>query len=138
MDVETATIDNNPEEKSDEELPITKVSLRKLPILTVAFSLAFISIALLLIHYTDSTVPWWDSFITALSIIGMWMLARKYIEQWLIWIVVDAISAALYLYKGLEFTAGLYAIYTIIAIFGYFKWKKLMIKSRPNQKALNN
>lgn len=138
MDVETVTIDNNPEEKSDEELPITKVSLRKLPILTVAFSLAFISIALLLIHYTDSTVPWWDSFITALSIIGMWMLARKYIEQWLIWIVVDAISAALYLYKGLEFTAGLYAIYTIIAIFGYFKWKKLMIKSRPNQKALNN
>ena len=138
MDVETTTIDNNPEEKSDEDLPITKVSLRKLPILTVVFSLAFIAIALLLIHYTDSTVPWWDSFITALSIIGMWMLARKYIEQWLIWIVVDAISAALYLYKGLEFTAGLYAIYTIIAIFGYFKWKKLMIKSRPNQKALNN
>ncbi len=134
MDVETTTIDNNPEEKSDEDLPITKVSLRKLPILTVVFSLAFIAIALLLIHYTDSTVPWWDSFITALSIIGMWMLARKYIEQWLIWIVVDAISAALYLYKGLEFTAGLYAIYTIIAIFGYFKWKKLMIKSVPNQK----
>lgn len=134
MDVETITINNNPEEKSDEELPITKVSLRKLPILTVVFSLAFIAIALLLIQYTDSTVPWWDSFITALSIIGMWMLARKYIEQWLIWIVVDAISAALYLYKGLEFTAGLYAIYTIIAIFGYFKWKKLMIKSVPNQK----
>ena len=134
MDVETTTIDNNPEEKSDEDLPITKVSLRKLPILTVVFSLAFIAIALLLIQYTDSTVPWWDSFITALSIIGMWMLARKYIEQWLIWIVVDAISAALYLYKGLEFTAGLYAIYTIIAIFGYFKWKKLMIKSVPNQK----
>jgi nicotinamide mononucleotide transporter PnuC len=136
--VEKTTVDNTSEDKSDEELPITKVSLRKLPILTVVFSLAFIAIALLLIQYTDSTVPWWDSFITALSIIGMWMLARKYIEQWLIWIVVDAISAALYLYKGLEFTAGLYAIYTIIAIFGYFKWKKLMIKSVPNQKALNN
>ncbi len=126
IDADKATIDNDSEAKASEELPITKVALRKLPVLTIVFGLTFIAIALLLIHYTDSTVPWWDSFITALSIIGMWMLARKYIEQWLVWIVVDAISAALYLYKNLEFTAGLYALYAIIAIFGYFKWKRLM------------
>ena len=70
--------------------------------------------------------PLLDSFTTALSIIGMWMLARKYVEQWWAWIGVDAVSAGLYVYKGLDFTAALYALYTIIAIFGYFKWKKMM------------
>lgn len=65
---------------------------------------------------------------TALSIVGMWMLARKYVEQWWAWIGVDAVSTGLYIYKGLDFTAALYGLYTIIAIFGYFKWKKLMKK----------
>ena len=79
-------------------------------------------------NFTDSNVPWLDSFTTALSIAGMWMLARKYVEQWWAWIAVDAVSAGLYIYKGLDFTAGLYALYTIIAIFGYFKWRKMMNK----------
>ena len=57
----------------------------------------------------------------------MWMMARKYIEQWWIWIIVDIASAALYVYKDLDFTAALYALYAIIAYFGYKKWKKLMI-----------
>ena len=85
-------------------------------------------IAWLLINFTDSNVPWLDSFTTALSIVGMWMLARKYVEQWWAWIGVDAVSTGLYIYKGLDFTAALYGLYTIIAIFGYFKWKKLMKK----------
>ena len=93
---------------------------------TAAFFVALLLIAYVLINYTDSTVPWSDSFTTALSIVGMWMLARKYIEQWWVWCVVDVASGALYVYKGLYFTAGLYLLYSIIAIFGYFKWKKMM------------
>ena len=85
-----------------------------------------IVITWLLVNYTDSTVPIADSFTTALSIVGMWMLARKYIEQWWVWCVVDVTSSALYVYKGLYFTAILYALYAIIAIFGYLKWKTLM------------
>jgi len=83
-------------------------------------------IAFILIQYTDSTVPWLDSLTTALSIVAMWMLARKYVEQWLVWIVVDAVSAGLYIYKELYFTAGLYALYTVIAYFGYKEWIRLM------------
>ena len=75
---------------------------------------------------SDSTVPWADSFTTALSIVGMWMLARKYIEQWWVWCIVDVASSALYVYKELYFTAALYAVYAIISIFGYYKWKKMM------------
>ena len=93
---------------------------------SVAFVAALLLIAYVLINYTDSTVPWSDSFTTALSIVGMWMLARKYSEQWWVWCVVDVACSALYIYKGLHFTAILYAVYAIIAIFGYFKWKKLM------------
>ena len=71
-------------------------------------------------------VPWLDSFTTALSIVGMWMLARKYIEQWFAWILVDIVCCGLYIYKDLYFTSALYGLYSIIAIFGYFKWKKIM------------
>ena len=110
------------------ELPITHMPARyRLP-LTAVFIAALLGIAWILINFTDSNVPWLDSFTTALSIAGMWMLARKYVEQWWAWIAVDAVSAGLYIYKGLDFTAGLYALYTIIAIFGYFKWRKMMNK----------
>lgn len=107
-------------------LPIVHTPRRwYLPLLLV-FITAFIGIARILIDYTDSNVPWLDSFTTALSIVGMWMLARKYIEQWFAWIAVDVVCCGLYIYKDLYFTSALYGLYSIIAIFGYLKWKKLM------------
>lgn len=110
-----------------QELPITRMPPHYLFPLIAVFVIAFVGIAWILIAFTDSNVPWLDSFTTALSIIGMWMLARKYVEQWWAWIAVDAVSAGLYIYKGLDFTAALYALYTIIAIFGYFKWKRMIV-----------
>ncbi|MDE5835967.1 MAG: nicotinamide riboside transporter PnuC [Paramuribaculum sp.] len=86
----------------------------------------FIVIGYILSRYTDSTVPWADAFTTALSIVAMWMLARKYLEQWLVWIAADVACAVLYAYKGLWFTGGLYLAYTVIAVFGFRKWKVLM------------
>lgn len=75
---------------------------------------------------TNSTVPLADSFTTALSIVGIWALARKYLEQWLIWIVVDVVTCGLYFYKDIPFKASLYGLYVIIAILGYRKWKQMM------------
>lgn len=86
----------------------------------------WLGIYLLLHNFTNSTVPVMDSLTTALSIVGTWMLARKYIEQWLAWILVDAICVGLYIYKDIPFYAVLYAIYTVVALFGYRKWGKLM------------
>lgn len=108
------------------ELPITHMPLRFYLPVTVVCLIAFLGIAWILISYTDSNVPWLDSFTTALSIIGMWMLARKFVEQWFAWIVVDIVCCGLYIYKELYFTSGLYGLYSIIAIFGYFKWKQMM------------
>lgn len=76
-------------------------------------------------RFTDSTVPWADGFTTALSITAMWMLARKFTGQWLVWLVADLACAWLYYYKGLYFTCGLYAVYAVVAALGYRKWRKL-------------
>lgn len=97
--------------------------------LAVVFAVLWVVIAQILIRFTNSTVPWLDAFTTSLSIVGMWMLARKWIEQWWAWLLVDAVSAGLYVYKGIYFYAALYAIYTVVVFFGYRKWKSLMSPS---------
>lgn len=107
-------------------LPITHFPLKFMPYVSLIFGSCFLLIAWILIRFTDSNVPCMDSFTTALSIIGMWMLAKKYVEQWAVWIAVDIVSAGLYVYKDLYFTAALYALYAIIAVFGYKKWLEMM------------
>jgi nicotinamide mononucleotide transporter len=109
---------------SGEKVPV-RVTPRKLLIL-LAFITLFLYLLLLfiLIKMTDSDVPYMDSLTTALSITATWMLARKYIEHWLIWIFIDLVSSGLYIYKNLWPTVVLFGIYTVMAIFGYLKWKK--------------
>lgn len=80
----------------------------------------------LLLTFTDSNVPLADSFTTALSLLGIWALAHRYLEQWFIWIAVDVVTCALYAYKELPFKSSLYALYVIIAVFGYFRWRRQM------------
>ena len=112
--------------KSGKGMPITHITPVKLAYSIVVFAALYGLIAFWLITCTDSNVPWLDAFTTALSIVAMWMLARKYVEQWLAWILVDAVSCGLYIYKGIPWSAARYAIYTAIAVFGYFKWLRLM------------
>ena len=81
----------------------------------------------LLVTFTNSNVPLADSFTTALSIVGIWALAHKYLEQWFIWIAVDVVTCVLYFFKDIPFKAGLYALYVVIAVLGYRKWRKLMV-----------
>ena len=90
-------------------------------------AVVWLIIYLILINFTNSNVPIADSFTTALSIIGIWALAHKYLEQWFIWIAVDVVTCGLYFYKDIPFKASLYALYVIIAIFGYLKWKKMIL-----------
>ncbi len=110
----------------DSDLPISHTPRRYvLPLILIGTAL-FAVIAFVLIRFTDSPVPYGDSFTTALSILGMWMLAHKYLEQWGVWFFVNCISAGLYVWKGLYPTAILFAIYSVISVFGYFKWKRMM------------
>lgn len=94
-----------------------------LPLSLVAAGL-WLFIYVLLKVFTDSTVPLGDAFTTSLSIVAMWMLSRKYVEQWILWIVVDIVCVALYIWKGLYPTAVLYSVYVVVATLGYFRWRK--------------
>ena len=93
---------------------------------TLLIAVVWAIIYWLLVTFTNSNVPLADSFTTALSIVGIWALAHKYLEQWFIWIAVDVVTCVLYYYKDIPFKASLYALYVAIAIAGYFKWRRLM------------
>lgn len=112
------------------EPPIRRTPPRLIFPLTSIGILLFAAIAFLLSHYTDSPVSMADSLITALSIIGMWMLAHKHLEQWWVWIAVNILSCGIYFWRGLYPTSILYAIYSVISVMGYFKWRGLMQAQR--------
>lgn len=78
-------------------------------------------------EYTPNTLPYADAFTTAFSLVGTYMLARKYIENWLLWMVVNIACIIIYYIKGLDITSGLYVIYLILAFVGYFNWRKSLI-----------
>ena len=101
----------------------------------ITLILLFILLSWSLISFTNSTVPYWDAFTTALSIVGSWMLARKDVEQWIVWFIVDAACTGLYFYKGIYFYAVLYAVYTVIALLGYRKWLRMMASSNSGDSA---
>jgi len=113
------------DKSSAAEMPITHFPRRRILPATAVFLVAWIAIFGILKRFTNSNVPITDSFVNALSIIGLWALARKYAEQWLVWIVVDVVCCALYAYKGIPFKAALYGAYAVIAVFGYAKWRAL-------------
>ena len=108
----------------DKKVPVkTTTKVLWLKIFAITF-LIFLIILYILKNYTDSTVPVMDSLTTAFSITATWMLARKYIEHWIIWIFVDFVSAGLYIYKNLWPTVILYIVFTVMAFLGFIEWKK--------------
>ena len=108
------------------EMPITHTPKGKILPLTLIGLAIWAVLWLLLSRLTDSPVPMGDSFTTALSVVAMYLLAKKHIEHWWLWVVVNLVSTVLYAWKGLYPTTGLFAFYTIIAAMGYFNWRKEM------------
>ncbi len=107
-----------------DKIPVKRTSKKlwlKIGIITI---IVYAVILFVLLNFTDSSVPFMDSLTTALSITATWMLARKYIEHWLIWIFVDLFSSGLYMYKSLWPTVILFLVYSLMAILGYREWRK--------------
>ena len=77
-------------------------------------------------NHTDADLAYWDSSITTMSFAAMWMTARKYIDNWVVWFAVDVIATGVYLFKGIEFYAILYGVYLIMAIMGWQAWQRSM------------
>jgi nicotinamide mononucleotide transporter len=117
------------EDKS--EIPISRVSKKEIYYGIIIF---FITIAFVVIVYkyfnkfTDWT-NYLDTFSTGIFFVGMWLMAKRKIENWILWIIGDIISVPLYFHKGYTFTSIQYAIFTLIAIYGYLQWKKYLTKT---------
>lgn len=75
-------------------------------------------------RWTPAALPYWDSAITALSLVAQWMLAKKLLENWWFWIAVDVLAVGVFLAKGLYPTVGLYAVFLCMATGGFFQWRK--------------
>ena len=97
--------------------------------MSIVFVILYAVMWLVLTRLTDSPVPVRDSFITSLSIIATWMLARKIYEHWFLWIVVNSTAAVLFLTRGLYPTVILYIVYGIMSFAGLIEWKKSINKS---------
>ncbi len=116
------------------KMPVTRTKLKLVLKLIGVFVLVYFLIAAVLlklpvlIDIPRSSLPFWDAFTTSASIVATWMLARKKIEHWLLWVVVDTVSAGMYVYKGLYITALLFVVYTVVAVVGYLEWMKQMQK----------
>jgi nicotinamide mononucleotide transporter len=107
-------------------LHVTRLSPRGIALTLVACALAWPAVALFLRRFTDTDVPWWDGFATGLSLVGQFLLGRKFIENWLIWLAVNVVSVGLFIHKGLWLTVGLYAVFAVLSVAGYIAWRQRM------------
>lgn len=104
-------------------LRVARLSRRGLALTIFAAAVLWPATALLLQRVTDTDVPWWDAFPTAGSIVGQFLLARKYIENWIAWLAVNTVAVTLFAYKGLWLTVGLYGVFIILSLVGWRAWK---------------
>lgn len=114
------------------KLQIKTVSKHFLVKLILITSAIYVMIFGILKNFTDSDIPAFDALTTSLSITATWMLARKYHENWLIWIFVNAVSIGIYSLKALWPTTLLFTVYMVMAIVGYRNWGKEKIKASAN------
>ena len=112
--------------KETGKLPVTVLNFKLWVLSLIAIAVLFLFIVFILKKFTDSELPYWDSFTTSASIVATWMLAKKKIDNWLLWIVVDSVSAGLYWHKELYVTFVLFIVYTTMAVVGYIQWRKTM------------
>ena len=118
--------------KSDDkpELPITSVTSKELYYGVLLFILTVVFV-LFVYNYFDKFTHWTayvDTFTTGIFFVGMWLMAKRKLENWVLWIIGDLVSIPLYFYRGYTFTSIQYAIFTIIAVYGYIEWKKNLNK----------
>jgi len=109
-------------------LAVRYLSTRQRALAIGAIALLWPATGLLLRHGTDTDVPWWDAFPTAGSVVATVLLARKHVENWIAWIVVNAVAIGLFAYKALWLTVGLYALFLLLALAGWRAWHRLAME----------
>jgi len=105
-------------------LHVARLTRRGLALTVAVCALLWPTTGLFLKSYTDTDVPWWDAFPTAVSLVGQFLLGRKYIENWVVWIAVNLVSVGLFAYKALWLTVGLYGVFIVLSVIGWRAWQR--------------
>ena len=84
-----------------------------------------------LARFTDAALPYIDSATTSTSLVAQWMMTRKILENWVVWVAVDVVYIAMFIFKRLYLTAGLYAVFLVLAVMGYVQWKRSLAERSP-------
>jgi nicotinamide mononucleotide transporter len=113
------------------ELTVSRASRRLLGILVVLNVATWVTLSFTLDRYTDAVLPWLDSLLTTTSLVAQWMMTRKILENWLVWIAVDIVYVPMFIARGLYPTALLYGIFLVLALMGYRDWKKSWLRTHP-------
>jgi len=119
--------------ENDDKVPVSFATGKLILLSLIAIVIFTLLLGTFLYKGTDAAFPYIDSFCTACSLVAQLFLARKIIENWLIWIFVDVIYVGVYLIKDLHLTAGMYALYILIAAMGYINWRKEFRQSKLHQ-----
>jgi nicotinamide mononucleotide transporter len=106
------------------ELAIRAMSTRQHAVVIALITVLTLASGYLLGEYSSAAWPFVDSFTTWASVITTYLVARKYLENWLYWLVIDSVSVPLYIDRGLQLTALLFVAYIVIAVFGYIGWRR--------------
>ncbi len=106
------------------ELKVTRSAASLLGLLLAIGIASSVSLGLILRNYTDAALPFMDSSLSSASLIAQWMMTRKKLENWILWITVDVLYIGMFTFKHLYLTAGLYAVFLVLAIQGYRDWKR--------------
>lgn len=112
------------------EFPISTIEMKDIYYGIIIFTIT-IAFVVLVYKYFDKFTHWTayvDTFTTGIFFVGMWLMAKRKIENWILWIIGDLVSVPLYFYKGYTFTSVQYLIFTVIAFYGYQEWKKNLVK----------
>jgi nicotinamide mononucleotide transporter len=107
-------------------MSVTTLDSVKLIKTIAACALLWLATGLFLYYFTDSDVPWWDAFPTAVSLVAQYLLARKYLENWVAWMVVNSVSIGLFAVKGLWLTVLLYSLFIVMSVIGWRAWRGRM------------
>jgi len=109
-----------------DELPVSRTPMASAGVVAVMTAIATGLVGLFFATQTDAALPYWDSFTTCASFAAMWMTARKYLENWVVWLVVDVVAVGIYLVKDIELYALLYFVYLGMAVAGFRAWQRSM------------
>jgi nicotinamide mononucleotide transporter len=108
------------------ELRVTRTSIREGAALGLIAGVGSMLLGALLHRSTDAALPFMDSFLSSTSLVAQWMMTRKKLENWLLWVVVDVLYVGMFIFKGLYLTAALYAVFVALAVRGYVDWRRSM------------